>query len=135
MCKKRILLSVLLICCFIISCEKPSATNESAETLTSILNIPLTEVPTIMSTKAPEPSPTFTNDVNYEREKSIEVSRFQVVNVDDIIFLEDFDIPDYETIYADDTSIVTQSRGFFAEKLPIGIQLKTMGLYIFIFNF
>ncbi|HWT75590.1 MAG TPA: hypothetical protein VN258_12865 [Mobilitalea sp.] len=42
------------------------------------------------------------------------VTNFQVINEKDIVFDEDFIIPDYDVISTDKKSIVTQSEGFFA---------------------
>lgn len=105
--------TILISCMMFISCEKTSSISKSTETLTSTLKITPTIVPTIISTKKPEPSTTFINDINQEVVNNNEVSNFQVVTEDDIVFLKDFEIPDYETISTDGNSIIAQSRGFF----------------------
>jgi len=64
-------------------------------------------------------------------DKKDEVTNFQQVNESDIAFLDDFVIPDYETIRTDKNSVVTQSEGTFGGSSAIWYTIGNKGIVYF----
>lgn len=63
------------------------------------------------------------------------VSDFQTVSEDDIIFQEDFVIPDFETLCADDNSTVTESRDFFTGSETNWYTIENNGIIYFFYQY
>lgn len=61
--------------------------------------------------------------------------QFQVVTEEDIEFKEDFVIPDYETLYADGNSVITETAGFFGGTATNWITIENHGIIYFYYQF